>query len=85
LLKKIHIVFHISQLKEFKGHEVISMIPFPLLFDENGWQLQPMDDVLQTRTIVKGDYVTLMGQNQTKVNIHNSTLRTRLYLMGDAM
>nr|KYP48938.1 Transposon Ty3-I Gag-Pol polyprotein [Cajanus cajan] len=49
---KIHPVFHVSQLKAFRGNEVITQIPTPLLIDEKGLALQPKA-ILQHRTILK--------------------------------
>ncbi|GAU11620.1 hypothetical protein TSUD_346120 [Trifolium subterraneum] len=50
---KIHPVFHVSQLKPFKGFTNEQYFPLPLTMTEIGPLSQPID-VLQVRTIIKG-------------------------------
>ncbi|GAU47333.1 hypothetical protein TSUD_101210 [Trifolium subterraneum] len=50
---KIHPVFHVSQLKPFKGVAQEQYLPLPLTMTEIGPIVQPID-VLQARTIIQG-------------------------------
>ncbi|PNX93203.1 hypothetical protein L195_g016354 [Trifolium pratense] len=52
---KIHPVFHISQLKQFKGRATDPYIPLPLTTHELGPILQPIA-VLQRRDIVRNEH-----------------------------
>jgi hypothetical protein len=51
---KIHPVFHISQLKPFKGVPQNQYMPLPLTMSENGPIIYPAE-ILQARTIFKGN------------------------------
>ncbi|PNX77624.1 Ty3/gypsy retrotransposon protein [Trifolium pratense] len=50
---KIHPVFHVSQLKPFKGNVTEHYLPLPLTMNDTGPIIQPVA-VLQARTIRKG-------------------------------
>ncbi|MCH79841.1 retrotransposon protein, partial [Trifolium medium] len=50
---KIHPVFHVSQLKPFKGVAEEQYMPLPLTMTDVGPSIQPID-VLQVRTIIRG-------------------------------
>ncbi|MCI40204.1 hypothetical protein A2U01_0061436, partial [Trifolium medium] len=50
---KIHPVFHVSQLKLFKGETQDPYMPLPLTVTEMGPVIQPIA-VLATRTVLKG-------------------------------
>ncbi|GAU12540.1 hypothetical protein TSUD_182540 [Trifolium subterraneum] len=50
---KIHLVFHVSQLKPFKGVPQQQYMPLPLTMFDNGPMIQPVE-VLQARTIMQG-------------------------------
>jgi hypothetical protein len=50
---KIHPVFHVSQLKPFKGAPPEQYLPLPLTMSEMGPIIQPIA-VLQARTILRG-------------------------------
>jgi hypothetical protein len=50
---KIHPVFHVSQLKIFKGDPQQQYLPLPLTMSEIGPMLQPIE-ILQARTIQRG-------------------------------
>lgn len=50
---KIHPVFHISQLKKFKGNSLDPYYPLPETTSELGPILQP-EHILQARTMLKG-------------------------------
>ncbi|GAU37387.1 hypothetical protein TSUD_22610 [Trifolium subterraneum] len=50
---KIHPVFHVSQLKPFKGETKDQYLPLPLTMSETGPIIQPIA-VLQARTIMRG-------------------------------
>ncbi|CAJ2635782.1 unnamed protein product [Trifolium pratense] len=50
---KIHPVFHVSQLKPFKGVSQQQYMPLPLTMSDNGPMIQPVE-ILQVRTIMKG-------------------------------
>lgn len=53
---RIHPIFHVSQLKMFKGLTVIPYLPLPLTTVEEGPVIQPAV-VLSTRSILKGAQV----------------------------
>lgn len=50
---KIHPVFHVSQLKPFRGNNTEPYMPLPLTVSELGPVLQPIA-VTATRTIIRG-------------------------------
>lgn len=50
---RIHPVFHVSQLKLFKGDTHEPYMPFPLIVTELGPMMQPIK-VLATRTVIIG-------------------------------
>ncbi|PNX96484.1 Ty3/gypsy retrotransposon protein [Trifolium pratense] len=50
---KIHPVFHVSQLKPFKGDNQEQYMPLPLSMTDTGPMIQPVS-VLATRTIIRG-------------------------------
>ncbi|MCI23378.1 hypothetical protein A2U01_0044557, partial [Trifolium medium] len=50
---KIHPVFHVSQLKPFKGTTQDQYMPLPLTMSEVGPIIQPIE-ILDARTIVRG-------------------------------
>jgi hypothetical protein len=51
---KIHPVFHVSQLKPFKGDTQEQYLPLPLTMTEVGPLIHPVE-VLQARTIMRGE------------------------------
>ncbi|MCI19447.1 hypothetical protein A2U01_0040603, partial [Trifolium medium] len=51
---KIHPVFHISQLKPFKGTLQDQYLPLPLTMSNSGPIVNPVE-VLQARTVIKGN------------------------------
>ena len=51
---KMHLVFHISQLKPFKGDSSAFYIPLPLITFELGPIVQP-NQILATKTIVRNN------------------------------
>jgi hypothetical protein len=97
---KIHPVFHVSQLKPFKGVPQDQYMPLPLSMSEVGPMIQPAA-VLDTRTILRGTqeiHQVLIQWDQytaaeaTWEDIHtmrskflHSTLRTRLLLKEMAL
>jgi hypothetical protein len=50
---KIHPVFHVSQLKQFKGVSAEQYIPLPLTMSESGPIIHPIE-ILDARTIIRG-------------------------------
>ncbi|WVZ17565.1 hypothetical protein V8G54_010547 [Vigna mungo] len=81
---KIHPIFHVSQLKEFKGDDTATTIPLPLLIDEEGIMLQPLQ-VLNRRTILKGEQlipqvlVQWSGQEVSEATWENAEDMSHLY------
>lgn len=53
---RIHPIFHVSQLKVFKGLTIVPYLPLPLTTVEEGPVIQPAA-VLSTRSILKGAQV----------------------------
>ncbi|KAK2367199.1 hypothetical protein QL285_080510 [Trifolium repens] len=94
---KIHPVFHVSQLKQFKGVSAERYIPLPLTMSESGPIIHPME-VLDARTIMRGTQkinqvlvqwdqlpaaeATWEDIDTLQDNFPTFNLETRLILMG---
>jgi hypothetical protein len=90
-------VFHVSQLKQFKGVSAEQYIPLPLTMSESGPIIQPME-VLDARTIMRGTQkinqvlvqwdqlpaaeATWEDIDTLQDNFPTFNLETRLILMG---
>ncbi|CAJ2662834.1 unnamed protein product [Trifolium pratense] len=65
---KIHTVFHVSQLKPFKGTTDEQYLPLPLTMADTGPIIQPAA-VLQARTIMQGSQ-KLLEENMSAAQSH---------------